>query len=149
METVQGESTQRTIPALEGSHHIGLTVSNVEVSEEWYRRVLGCERLMLEPHNGGTGYTVLIHRPGTSLDIGLDHHVANAGETFEEHRTGLDHLAMTVERRDDLDQWVAHLDRLNVQHGDITDREQPFRYSTLAFRDPDNIQLEFIWLGQS
>ena len=104
---------------------------------------------MLEPHNGGTGFTVLIHRPGTNVDIGLDHHEANEHETFAEHRTGLDHLAINVERRKDLDDWVTHLDNLDVQHGEITDRSAPFRYSTLVFRDPVNIQLELIWLGQA
>src|ERR1700712_3336873 len=144
MSTTHTQPSQGTIPPLAGFHHVGLTVSDVDASEAWYAQVLGCQRLMLEPHNGGTGFTVLIHRPGTSLDIGLDHHDANEGETFAEHRTGLDHLAITVEGRQDLDQWVTHLDQLNVSHGEITDREQPFRYSTLAFRDPDNIQLEFI-----
>lgn len=129
-------------------HHIGLTVSDVEASEAWYQRVLGFERLMLEPHNGATGYTVLIHRPGTSVDIGLDHHDANEGDTFAEHRTGLDHLAINVERRTDLDDWVSHLDRMGVPSGEITDRTEPFAFSTLVFRDPDNIQLELIWLGQ-
>ncbi len=145
---VQAEMDHQTIPAVSGIHHVGLTVSDVEASEAWYGRVLGFERLILEPHNGGTGFTVLIHRPGTTVDIGLDHHDANEGETFAEHRTGLDHLSINVARREDLDEWVAHLDRLEVAHGQITDRTEPFRFSTLVFRDPDNIQLELIWLGQ-
>jgi glyoxylase I family protein len=149
METaVQTDQNRTPIPPVSSLHHIGLTVSDVEASEAWYGRVLGFERLMLEPHNGGTGFTVLIHRPGTSVDIGLDHHDANEGETFAEHRTGLDHLAINVERREDLDDWVTHLDHLGVQRGTITDRTEPMRFSTLVFRDPDNIQLELIWLGQ-
>jgi glyoxylase I family protein len=129
-------------------HHVGLTVSDVEASEAWYGRVLGFERLGREAHNGGTGFTVLLHRPGANLDLGLDHHAGNEGESFAEHRTGLDHLAMHVEQREDLESWVTHLDRLDVRRGEITDRSEPFRYSTLVFRDPDNIQLELIWVGQ-
>ena len=158
METTERtESTESTEPAAPASasippvtslHHIGLTVSDVDASEAWYGRVLGFERLVLEPHNGGTGSTVLIHRPGTSVDIGLDHHEGNEGETFAEHRTGLDHLSMNVDRREDLDDWRKHLDRLDNGHGEITDRLEPFQFSTLVFRDPDNIQLELIWIGQ-
>ena len=95
----------QTIPPVSSIHHIGITVCDVAASEAWYARVLGFERLMLGPHNGGTGYTVLIHRPGTTVDIGLDHHDANEGESFAEHRTGLDHLSISVARRDDLDDY--------------------------------------------
>ena len=146
-QTVQADANPTTIPPMSSIHHIGLTVADVEASEAWYQRVLGFERLMIEPHNGGTGYTVLIHRPGTSVDIGLDHHEANERDTFAEHRTGLDHVAINVERRTDLDEWVSHLDQMEVRHGEITDRTEPFTFSTLVFRDPDNIQMELIWLG--
>ena len=126
-------------------HHIGLTVSDVEVSEAWYARVLGFERLVVEPHNGADGYAVIMHRPGTQLDIGLDSHKANEGEPFAEHRTGLDHLAIHVDQRADLDRWAERLDRLEVPRGAINERHEPFPFATLVFRDPDNLQLELIW----
>ena len=130
---------------LGGFHHIGITVSDVDASEAWYTRVLGFERLVVEPHNGADGYALLMHRPGGRLHIGLDNHKANKGEPFAEHRTGLDHLAIHVEQRGDLDRWTEHLDRLDVPHGVITERHEPFPFATLVFRDPDNVQLELIW----
>src|SRR4051812_943137 len=108
-------------PALGRIHHVGLTVSDVEASEAWYCRVLGMERLGTEQHHLGTGYTVLLHRPGGDLDIGLDHHPIHEGERFEEHHTGLDHISIHVSQRADLDSWAAHLDALNVTRGEITD----------------------------
>jgi len=36
---------------------------------------------------------------------------------------------------------------LGIQHTGIRDEQQPLPYSTVVFRDPDNIQLEFITLG--
>jgi catechol-2,3-dioxygenase len=57
----------------------------------------------------------------------------------------LDHVAIHVERREDLDRWAEHFDRLSVSRGQITDASEPFPYATLVFRDPDNIQLELIW----
>jgi catechol 2,3-dioxygenase-like lactoylglutathione lyase family enzyme len=136
---------ERTVPRLGGIHHVGLTVSDVDASEVWYRRVLGLERVFVEAHHGGTGHTVVINRPGTALHLGLDHHEAHEGERFAEHRTGLDHLAIHVAERDELDAWTAHLDALGVSYSPITDCREPFPYATLVFRDPDNIQLELIW----
>ena len=63
---------------------------------------------------------------------------------FSEFRTGLDHLEFLVERRADLDEWVAHLDALGVAHSGITEPSYT-RNAMLTFRDPDNIQLEFFW----
>jgi glyoxylase I family protein len=134
------------IPPVTGLHHAGLTVCDVERSEKWYGEVFGFERLFVEPHNEGTGYAVVMHRPGTALHIGLDDHDTNEGETFGEHRTGLDHLAIGVAERDDLDRWVEHLDRLGVTHSKINELSEPFPYATLIVRDPDNIQLELMWM---
>ena len=139
------QEPERTAPPMGGIHHVGLTVSDVDSSEAWYRRVLGLERVFIEDHNGGTGHTVVMNRPGTALHIGLDYHEAHEGERFAEHHTGLDHLAVHVAERDDLDAWAAHLEALGVPHSPITDRSEPFSYATLVFRDPDNIQLELIW----
>jgi catechol 2,3-dioxygenase-like lactoylglutathione lyase family enzyme len=134
------------VPPLSHFHHVGLTVRDVERSEVWYRDVLGFVRAFAEPHPGGAGYAVVMMRPGTALDIGLDHHDDNAGEVFKESRTGLDHVSMAVERRDDLDRWAEHFDRLGVARGDVTDcKIGPVTFATLGFRDPDNIQLELIW----
>lgn len=133
-------------PALGRLHHVGLTVNDVVASEAWYCRVLGLERLSVEHHNGGSGHTVLLHRPGGDLDIGLDHHPSHEGDRFEEHRTGLDHVSIHVEERADLDLWAAYLDWLDVRRGEITDVSEPFPFATLVFRDPDNIQLELIWV---
>jgi hypothetical protein len=38
---------------------------------------------------------------------------------------------------------------MGVSSAKITDRVEPFAFSTLVFRDPDNIQVELIWLGQA
>jgi glyoxylase I family protein len=39
---------------------------------------------------------------------------------------------------------VARLDELGIEHTGIRDEHEPFPYSTVVFRDPDNIQLELI-----
>lgn len=140
------QAQERTsVPTLGGIHHIGLTVADIEASEVWYTRVLGLTRAFIEPHHKGTGQAVVLHRPGSPLFLGLDKHDANQREPFDECRTGLDHLAIHVADRADLDAWVDHLDRQGVQHDGITECTEPFPCAVLVLRDPDNIQLELIW----
>jgi catechol 2,3-dioxygenase-like lactoylglutathione lyase family enzyme len=135
-----------TIPGLGGYHHIGLTVPNIEASEEWYVRVLGMTRAFVEPHNGGgSGYAVVLHRPGTSLFLGLDKHETNQGERFDESRTGLDHVAFHVAERSELDAWIDHFERQGVRHSGVSEFSEPFPFAVVVFRDPDNMQLELIW----
>ncbi len=133
-------------PIVTGYHHLGLTVSDVEASEQWYGQVFGFQRAFVEPHNEGTGFAVVMNIPGTPVFLGLDKHDAHEGERFAEHRTGLDHLAVGVASREDLDTWVAHLDALGVEHSKINDISEPFPAATLCFRDPDNIALELMWM---
>ena len=135
-----------TAPAVLGYHHLGLTVCDIDRSEEWYGKVFGFQRAFVEPHHEGTGYAVVMNIPGTPVFMGLDKHDAHQGERFAEHRTGLDHLAIGVSTREDLDRWVEHLDALGVEHSEINDITEPFPAATLCFRDPDNIALELMWM---
>ena len=41
--------------------------------------------------------------------------------------------------------WTAWLDELGIKHTGIVDETEPIAYSTVVFRDPDNIQLELIF----
>ena len=134
-----------TAPALAGIQHVGLTVSDVEASVEWYTRVLGLERQFDEPHHHSDqgGYAVVLGTPDMSLNVGIDHHPANSGESFDPTRTGLDHLCFQVADADALNAWAAHLDRIGAANSGVYAMEgTPFRL--LTFNDPDGIQLELI-----
>jgi glyoxylase I family protein len=85
------------------------------------------------------------HRAALGVIIGLHAHRANAGKSFDECRTGLDHVSFGVASHDELAAWVARLDELGIEHPGIRDEREPFSYSTVVFRDPDNIQLELMW----
>jgi catechol 2,3-dioxygenase-like lactoylglutathione lyase family enzyme len=80
----------------------------------------------------------LIH-PTARFPLGLITHESIADAEFSEFRVGLDHLALAVASRDELEKWVEHLDGAGVAHAAICD--MPYG-SVLVFRDPDNIQLE-------
>lgn len=55
--------------------------------------------------------------------------------------------AVGVADRDELAAWAARLDELGISHTGIRDEKEPMAYSTVVFRDPDNIQLELIAFG--
>jgi glyoxylase I family protein len=132
-------------PQIKAFSHIDLTVTNVEASVAWYQRVFGLSHVMHETHPGG--FAEVLVEPRSHVFIGLSQHRANPGEGFVEHRTGLDHVSFLVPEREELEAWQAHFERLGVSHSPITDVTEPFPYSVLVFRDPDNIQLELIAMG--
>lgn len=134
-------------PALTGVHHFSPTVSDVEASAQWYQRVFGMSRVPVSfPHHGDekSGYAVLLMEPRSGVAIGLHHHEANAGETFDERRNGLDHISFGVAARADLDTWTAWLDEQGIPHSGVRDIAEPVPFATVVFRDPDHIQLELI-----
>lgn len=128
-------------------HHLSLTVADVEASVAWYQRVFRTERMDVTiPHYGAeeTGYSVLLPEPRSGLIFGLHRNTGNRGERFDETRTGLDHVSFQVAGRAGLLAWTAWLDHLGIPHTGIVDETEPIAYSTVVFRDPDNIQLELI-----
>jgi glyoxylase I family protein len=55
---------------------------------------------------------------------------------------GLDHLSFSVVSRQELEQALHLFDDHDVPHGEIKDLGTDLGLYVLAFRDPDNIQLE-------
>ncbi len=62
-------------------------------------------------------------------------------DRFDENRVGLDHISFTVGNRDDLERAARFLDERGLAHGEIKDLKA-FQIYVMAFRDPDNIQVE-------
>ncbi len=82
-----------------------------------------------------------------SAFVGLHTNIANDGQPFDEARTGLDHIALNVASREDLEAWTAWLDELGIEHSGVRAGDEPFAFATVVFRDPDNIQLELFAVG--
>jgi len=116
--------------------HVAVTVTDLEVSREWYRRVLGSDPVLDE--DTGPFHHVVFALGGTLLGL---HGFPDLAETspFDERRPGLDHLAFGCATRDELVAWADRLDALEVAHGGVVDA--PYG-SGVSFRDPDNIALE-------
>lgn len=118
-------------------HHIALTVSDVARAETFYTTLLGFERI------AEFGPRALLSNGSMILALTPPPDPAQAieGDRFNENRIGMDHLSFAVDSRADLEAAVALLDEHDVNRGEIADLE-PFQITILAFRDPDNIQIE-------
>jgi glyoxylase I family protein len=120
-------------------HHLALTVTDLGRAREFYTGLLGFQPLMeLSPSAVliGNGSAVL------ALSLAPDPSRAPRGDRFDENRVGLDHLSFSVGGRADLERAARLLDERGVSHGEIEDLGEAMRMYTMAFRDPDNIQLE-------
>ncbi|MEO7122448.1 MAG: VOC family protein [Lacisediminihabitans sp.] len=130
-----------SVPEISGIHHVTLTVTDAPSAAEWYRDVLGFE--ILQEFQVNEINRVILGRAG--VKIVLDSHGDQAlSDTFSERRNGLDHLSLAVANRAVLEQWATHLEAAGVIHSPVKDGSTG---SLLAFRDPDNIALEFYALG--
>ena len=129
-----------------GYAHVRLTVTDLDRSRAFYDAVFGLPVAFEVPEGadqatrealaflfGGIIYAV----PGGLL-LGL-RPVAAAGDSFDEDRVGLDHLAFAVESEAALHEAVAVLEGIGATHSGIRDIGAAL---LLEFRDPDGIALE-------
>jgi catechol 2,3-dioxygenase-like lactoylglutathione lyase family enzyme len=133
-------------------HHIRMTVTDVERSQEFYTSVLGFQvaaqmpETTDDPLSAGLAKALLggVVLQNGSVLFGLrpatENHITS-GDRFDEHRVGLDHLSFSVPSLSDLEAAARLLDERGVPRGEIVDLTS-FGIYVMAFRDPDNLQLE-------
>ena len=119
-------------------HHLRLTVADVGRSRAFYEEVLGFRHVMDLP----AGVFLSNGALGLGLGPSPDPARAPAADRFDEARVGLDHLSLQVASRAELERAARLLDERGVPRGEVTDLGDAFGLYVLAFRDPDNIQLE-------
>lgn len=123
--------------------HVRLTVSDIARSRAFYEGVFDLPIAVQMPPDADRAtrdqfsflFGGVIYQLGDSL-LGLR---PVADDTFDEDRTGLDHLSFAVSGHDDLESAVRALDEHGIAHGGIKDIGAGW---ILEFRDPDNIALE-------
>ncbi|WP_026550128.1 VOC family protein [Arthrobacter sp. Br18] len=123
--------------------HVRLTVTDIAASKAFYDAVFGWPVAFEIPDGADEEtrkqldflYDGVIYQLGSSL-FGLR---PVADDSFNENRVGLDHVSFAVSGRGELDNAVAVLDGLGIEHGEIKDIGAGY---ILEFRDPDNIALE-------
>ena len=130
---------------LNGLHHLGLTVRDVERSAAWYTTVLGFERVGEFAAPGGERRKVFLRHPNFDLRVGLTEHRSGSSEDFDETRVGLDHLAFRAVSAAELDGWQTRLVERDVPHTPVAPANSIPGAAVLVFRDPDTIQLEIFY----
>ncbi|WP_067683657.1 VOC family protein [Nocardia miyunensis] len=134
--------------ATTGTHHIRLTVTDIDRSRAFYRDVLGFEVAAESPGSPDDPqvradpfrlYGGCVFQANGML-LGL-RPVASPHDRFDSGRVGLDHVSFSVESKDELYRAAARLDDAGVEHGEVIDMPQ-FSISILSFDDPDGIHLE-------
>jgi glyoxylase I family protein len=116
--------------------HFAVTVSDLDRSVAWYETLFGAPPFFVGDE--ATFKFAVWLEPMFALH--QFHQRPDVGVAFDEHRIGLDHIAFGCPSRIDLEDWLERLETAGIEHGEIVDA---FYGSGLAFRDPDNIQLEF------
>ena len=127
---------EASMDAPKGISHVSLSVRDLDVSNEWYQRVLGLKTMV--PVFELEHYRETILTTG-HVGLCLQQHFDNTGDEFSEHRTGLDHLSFSLESQEEYDAWLKHLDAEGVQYWEQSGSNFG---PMVVFRDPDNVQLE-------
>ncbi len=125
---------------VDGASHISLTVSDLERSVAWYRKVFDAEIVMQE--RGDDRSATLLSLPGSSFVIGLGQFNDPESDSFDPHRIGLDHVGLAVGDLAGMHAWAARLDDLGVEHSGVLDVPNG---AFLNFKDPDRIALALFW----
>lgn len=120
-------------------HHMTLTVTNLPRAISFYTDLLGFQMIMEL-----SSTRVLLSNGSAILALSLPPDPAQflPNDRFNENRAGLDHASFSVGSREELETAGRLFDERGVSHGEIKDLGSGMKLYVLAFRDPDNIQLE-------
>jgi glyoxylase I family protein len=126
-------------------HHLGLTVRDVDASGAWYANVLGFHRVGEYTSPDRTRRKVFLRHDGLRTRLGLTQHRHGPADAFDETRVGIDHLALAVSSREELDGWAQRFSDAGVSFSPVATANSIPGAAVLVFRDPDNIQLELFF----
>ena len=118
-------------------NHITLTVTDRDRAREFYTSVLGFQFVM----EFGPKYLLSNDSVILALNLSPDPARAITNDQFDENRVGLDHVSFNVGSHEVLEQASHIFDERGIPRGEIKDLGDLGIY-VMAFRDPDNIQLE-------
>ena len=125
------------MPSITGCHHVALTVTDADRSAEWYCNLLNMQVAL--SHDGDDVRFRVLAQPESGWVLGVRQYPGRPADSFDEFRTGLDHVGFCVANQAELEAWEKELSARDITFTPIA--ETPIG-SVIVFRDPDNIQLE-------
>lgn len=132
------------MPDFLGVAHVAITVNDMEATAAWWERAFGFERVKRvdEPPGEQRHPRILVRHAGSGLVLGIHQPHERSGDRFDPDRTGLDHLALTVDARERLDEWRQHLSGLGIETSPVRDAGNA---EFVSLVDPDGVQVELWW----
>ncbi|MEN8215558.1 MAG: VOC family protein [Pseudomonadota bacterium] len=133
-----------TNPITKGSHHIGLTVSNLEESALFFTSLLGWKEVRRDNE-----YPAIFVSDG-SIMVTLWKNKEEPSTAFDKNRNiGLHHVAFLVESEYDLSNIHQKLEenKVKIEFSPELLRQGPAKH--MMCYEPSGIRVEFIWLGNS
>lgn len=127
------------MPDITGIAHVELSVRDLERSVAWYCALLGARDVWRGSNDEYGIDACAIFEPKSKLVFAFTCHRNQIDDAFAPQRPGLDHVSFGVADGAALEEWVAHLDALGIEHSPIQDNHQP---PSVTFKDPDGIALE-------
>ena len=118
-----------------GLNHIIMTVKDIKTSQAFYGNLLG-----FELKNIADGFFFSV---GGVAIFFFSSNQPIPDDRFNEFRIGLDHLAFAAPSEEALQSFAERLQAAGVETNGVETYHTGNKY--VAFRDPDNIQLEY-WL---
>ena len=117
--------------------HVGLNVSNIEVSAVFYRDVFGFT-IARESIEGPFGYASMAQDGRIVLTLW-----EQRGGRFKKHRPGLHHLAFEAASLEELNRTKGLLDNLGMHWGEgVATHAEGSSLDVVYFEDPDGIRME-------
>lgn len=122
-----------------GWHHITLNVSDLQRSRRFYEALPG---FVLDQDFPGRKLRFRVGEAAARLVLVSPLPGTPTGDRFSEHRIGLDHMAIGVSSREELEAILTVLRDIGAETDGIH-LDRAGEASMITFRDPDNIQWEF------
>ena len=117
-----------------GLAHATLTVSDIGRTRRFYEQLFQAE---LPMDNANSFSLLMVGVPCWFVQWKKQYQ----GDRFDERRIGLDHIAFELETLDELTGIIDQLNKMGVPTAGLERFNGKYPY--VAFRDPDNIQMEF------
>jgi len=133
------------MPTFSAIVHLAIVVRDMATSVDWYERVLDFKPVgpvIPGPPEAGHPRQLTVHSDSKLL-LAIHEPLHRSGDVFDPDRTGLDHIALSVDGLDELQRWRARLDGLGVPYR-VHDRGDN-RF--IALHDPDGIAWE-LWAAR-
>ena len=86
------------------AHHVGLTVTDVEVSRQWYQRLLNAAPVLDEDFPAVHEHHQGFHKVVFVLAL-VAHPATDRNRRFDEFGPGLDHIGFSCADRSELEKW--------------------------------------------